>query len=168
MLIPETECRPLIQMTLEQQNRLPTLKALRTTKKQLNSIEELAQHYDLIKELKDNLTFYLRIVQKTLLQYYKDNDFPPFDYKEYLRQTKSIYDIYHLTKGKQLARPTLRERLVQAASLTISSILPSPSHAYNTETSRKKPTFIATQITIQRTRMEGMPAPLRAYPKLLQ
>ena len=130
--IPEIEYRPLTQTTLEQQNRPSTPKAPRTTKKQLTPIEELAQHYDLTKELKDNLAFYPLIVQKTLLQYYKDNNFPPFDYKEYLRQTKSIYDIYHLTKGKQLARPTFRERFAQAATESLSAILPSPGHVYNT------------------------------------
>ena len=77
--IPETEYRPPTQMTLEQQNRPSTPKAPRTTKKQLTLIEELAQHYELTKELKDNLAFYPLIVQKTLLQYYKDNNFPPFD-----------------------------------------------------------------------------------------
>ena len=65
--IPETEYRPRTQTTLEQKNRPSTPKAPRTTKKQLTPIEELAQHYELTKELKDNLAFYPLIVQKTLL-----------------------------------------------------------------------------------------------------
>ena len=166
--IPETEYRPPTQTTPEQQNRPSTPKAPRTTKKQLTPIEELAQHYELTKELKNNLAFYLLIVQKTLLQYYKDNNFPPFDYKEYLRQTKSIYDIYHLTKGKQSARPTLRERLAQVATESLLAILPSLGHAHNIQTPQKKPTFMATQTTTQRTRTEGTPAPPGAYPKPYQ
>ena len=92
--IPEKDNRSPTPKTPEKDNRPPTPKAPKTTKKQLSPIEELAQHYELTEDLKDHITFYPLTVQQDLVLYYRNKGFPESDTKEFLRESKNIFQQY--------------------------------------------------------------------------